>query len=239
YEMVTGQLPFKRGHQKAVTTAITDDIPPPMRSLRSDVPKELDRVLRRALAKDRDYRYQTVSDFVSELRWLKKESERSRAPTSRRAIAVSIVVALLAGVGLSMLFDRQTAVDGRLVFTNPTQVTTALGVEDDPAWSPDGRTLAYSASSRGEVYAGNWDIWLVQLGGGPPVNRTAEHQGADRYPSWSPDGRQIAFWSDRDGGGYFVMSALGGAPRKLSAVSGSGARASSPLRSRDGISGSR
>ena len=37
-------------------------------------------------------------------------------------------------------------------------------------------------------------------------------------PSWSPDGRQIAFWSDRDDGGYFVMSALGGTARRVAAT---------------------
>ena len=36
---------------------------------------------------------------------------------------------------------------------------------------------------------------------------TADYRGADRFPTWSPDGHDLAFWSERDNGGYFVMSA--------------------------------
>jgi len=47
------------------------------------------------------------------------------------------------------------------------------------------------------------------------MNRTADYGGINMYPSWSPDGSQIAFWSDSDGPGYYVMSALTGSPRKV------------------------
>jgi len=62
---------------------------------------------------------------------------------------------------------------------------------------------------------GNWDILIAQVGGGEPLNRTADYDGVDSFPSWSPDGTSIAFHSNRDGGGVFVMSPLSGAPRRV------------------------
>jgi len=65
--------------------------------------------------------------------------------------------------------------------TPPVQVTAAIGVEDYPSWSPDGRTLAYHSNQ-----SGTWDIWVTQGGAGQPVSASD-----DRYPSWDLDGRRI------------------------------------------------
>jgi Tol biopolymer transport system component/DNA-binding SARP family transcriptional activator len=92
----------------------------------------------------------------------------------------------------------------------PVKVTTALGVEESPSWSPDGGALAYQSD-----HSGNWDIWVTQLLTGEAVNRTADSPFDDTQPTWSPDGRWIAFFSTRDGGGYFVMPGVGGTPRKV------------------------
>jgi Tol biopolymer transport system component len=89
-------------------------------------------------------------------------------------------------------------------------VAATVDVEASPSWSPDGRMIAYDLR-RGTT----GDIWVTQLGGGPPVNRTADFPGPDLFPRWSPDGLQIAFSSLRDGGGVFLMSALAGGARKV------------------------
>ena len=105
-----------------------------------------------------------------------------------RATGVALVMLL----GGSVLYQARRGETPVPQLTNPIQVTSTVGVEDHPTWSPDGRTLAYESNE-----TGNWDIWLTQVGG-QAVNRTADHSGHDLYASWSPDGRWIAFWSSSE-----------------------------------------
>ena len=80
------------------------------------------------------------------------------------------------------------------------------------------------------------DIWIVQAAGGPAVNLTRDHPGADRDPAWSPEGGQIAFVSQRDGGGVYVMPAIGGSPTRISST-GEPAFFSSPQWSAEWLGG--
>jgi Tol biopolymer transport system component len=75
---------------------------------------------------------------------------------------------------------------------------------------------------------------VTQWERGQPVNRTAEYEGLDCCPSWSPDGSEIGFWSDREGGGYFVMSALGEPARKVLAAPPDDSQFNAPQWSSDG-----
>jgi DNA-binding NarL/FixJ family response regulator len=70
YEMITGQLPFKRESEAAMVYAIQHDEPEPLTALRTGVPIELDRIASKCMRKRSAFRYQTVSDLVADLRHL-------------------------------------------------------------------------------------------------------------------------------------------------------------------------
>ena len=88
--------------------------------------------------------------------------------------------------------------------TGTIRLTAEPGADINPAWSPDGRKIAF-ASDR----AGNREIFVMNADGTDPV-RLTDHPGADYAPAYSPDGKRIAFVSDRDGHPQiYVMNADG------------------------------
>jgi len=215
YEMLTGARPFQGNTATAVLSSILKDTPDSISDLKAGVPNELAKIVRRCLAKEPGRRYQTTFDVRNELKEAGaiKASRSSRGPWLAAAGLTVAVIVWLSGINPTA--DRTSSVP-RLA--NPIQITSATGIEDHPDWSPDGSTLAFSGGQAVNLMGGNWDIWVKQAGGGPAVNRTPDYAGDDRYPTWSPDGTQIAFWSERDGGGYYVMPALAGPARRVFAA---------------------
>lgn len=67
YEMLTGKLPFKGDSEQAVIYSILNVEPELLRNLRKDIPAELEKIILRALSKDRESRYSSISELLSEL----------------------------------------------------------------------------------------------------------------------------------------------------------------------------
>ena len=72
-----------------------------------------------------------------------------------------------------------------------TRLTTGVGVESSPVFSPDGTTLAFTGE-----YDGNVDVYTVPVAGGVPT-RITYHPANDAVVGWSRDGKSILFRSDR------------------------------------------
>lgn len=88
YEMVTGRTPFEGETSTDVIVAIAQKEPPAIARFAPDVPAELDWIIMKALRKEKDERYQTIKELITDLRRLKQkqefevELERSVAPDS-------------------------------------------------------------------------------------------------------------------------------------------------------------
>jgi Tol biopolymer transport system component len=92
--------------------------------------------------------------------------------------------------------------------TDPVRLTKNKEFDDDPAWSPDGKRIAWSRLSGSSAL----DIWVMNADGSG--QRRLAQRGTS--PRWSPDGRKIAFVSRRDGNWeVYVMNADGSGQRNL------------------------
>ena len=73
-----------------------------------------------------------------------------------------------------------------------SRLTTGVGIESNPIFSPDGQTIAFTGQ-----YDGNTDVYTVSASGGVP-RRLTYHPGTDRVAGWTNDGKQVLFVSGRD-----------------------------------------
>ena len=89
YEMTTGMLPFRGESTGVIFKAILDAPPTSIARLNPEAPAELERIIGKALEKDRELRYQSAAELRSDLRRLKRESDsgRSAAPGSKETKA--------------------------------------------------------------------------------------------------------------------------------------------------------
>ncbi|MBN1825595.1 MAG: protein kinase [Candidatus Eisenbacteria bacterium] len=76
YQMVTGLLPFRNDHETALVYAILNEYPEPLTALRTGVPMELERIVDKAMTKDREERYQHVDEMLVDLRRLRSGASR-------------------------------------------------------------------------------------------------------------------------------------------------------------------
>jgi tricorn protease len=98
---------------------------------------------------------------------------------------------------------------------NPRRLTSDLGIESNPVFSPDGKLLAFTAQ-----YDGNLDVYTVPVSGGVP-KRLTWHPGADLVQGFTPDGNAVLFASPRSSfaaGAHsmlFTVPLNGGFPAQL------------------------
>lgn len=200
YQMCTGQHAFPGEKFGEVLDAIMHREPAPIARFTYEVPAELERIVRKLLAKDPEERYQSARDLLADLRALRRELESGtwKRPEPHAAWwKHPLVIAGIAGAAVVpltiILLQRREPAKSSFPLGNPIQVTTSAGLDTDPAISPDGTRVAYSSDEAGQL-----DIYVIDVHGGTPL-RLTDHSSADTAPTWFPDGSAIAFVSNRSG----------------------------------------
>jgi serine/threonine protein kinase len=218
YEMLTGRKAFEGKSPASVIAGILEHDPPPISQVQPLTPRALDRVVRKCLAKDPEYRWQSAADLRSELKWIAEgtaeETARTVSSTHDRAKRAVWALGAIALMTIGALAIPATLYVRRAV---PEPITTRLDVVTPPtsdpfsiALSPDGRQLAFVATveSNARLWIRSFDRSTAQ-----PLAGT---DGAS-YPFWSPDNSAVGFFAD---GKLKRIDVTGGAPQVLAAVSG-------------------
>ena len=215
YEMIIGAKAFDGKSQATIMAMIISGEPERLADFSLVAPAELERLLRRCLAKDPDERWQTARDLRSELRWVAERLSPSRTdiktgtvaalplvePPAKRNLApwlVAVAALALAGVAVPWALTRsggaaQQAVDqGPLVqFAVNDPGGGTLVLDDDvggSAIAPDGTHLAMVAGRNGKPMLTLRPLQSLQV-------RVVEGSEGAAYPFWSPDSKWIGFFA--------------------------------------------
>jgi hypothetical protein len=164
-----------------------------------------------------------MDDVKVALRELKEESESGKLQTAAPAAAPFApaktahgIWAILGVSGIALMGAAAVYLHGRntppphVHGPTPIRITSDAGLTTDPAvWVP-GNLVTYASDREGD----NLDIWVQQLQSGEK-RRLTTNPADDHEPDFSPGGSTIAFRSERDGGGIYLISVIGGSERKI------------------------
>jgi serine/threonine protein kinase len=225
YEMATGKRPFGGDTSGLIFDSILNRTPAPPIRLNPELPAELERIINKALEKDREIRCQSAAELRADLKRLKRDSESRGHLTPQRQsegsvekpssktktlLYSSFVAALLIILGLTYYWYRRSKVPPRPPMTE-RQVTfnSSEKLVRDSAISPDGKNLAYIDNS----------LHISPLETGEPhdLSLPPDLQSHLAGVQWSPEGTNLLLntYFAEEGNSLWVASIFGGTPRKL------------------------
>src|SRR5215472_3535361 len=227
YQMATGKVPFEGATAATIFDAILNQDPPSPLELNPSLPPKLDEVIRTALEKDRDLRYQSAAEMRSELKRLKRDTSSGKVPVTSRstaalprvsgakravtAIVVALAVVAVAAAASVWLNRRPRGLN--LQNMKISQITTS-GNAGAAALSPDGRYIVYVLRDGAQE-----SLWVQQMATGSDVQLLAPEQVHFVAVSFTPDGNYLMFVrSDKSTSSFrylYQMPVLGGTPKQL------------------------
>src|SRR5262245_49637417 len=246
YEMIAGEMLFAGETTADINAAIINKEPEPLARFAREPSlsgAELDRIVSKALAKDRQSRYQTARDLQIDLQSLKQELDLSALLGRLRSRAArgvdwgrDLAKKSLSRSGVHSFFQSGWSLAAGAVILTTLIIVGAIWLLPRPSPAPSNprfETL-YGRKGQGSIYLpqqsrfspngkmiafaapGDGDnIYFRQISGERETQITFE-KCQDSSPVWSPDGERIAFVSDRANQiGVWKIPSFGGAPELI------------------------
>jgi len=206
YEMITRSAPFKSETASDTNAAILKTEPLALSQLVPDAPAELERIVRKALQKDREERYQVVKDLLLDLKSLRRDLdvsaaiERSGSPISQEQ--------RLTGE------TKQTTGSGAYLSTQTSALTQQLGLNSKARWLGLVGILLIPF-----LIAGGWYWWRHREPDASQFSALSVTQLVSRkndlgetgagHARFSPDGKFVAYSSPRGGNNAIWLKQVG------------------------------
>jgi serine/threonine protein kinase/Tol biopolymer transport system component len=228
YELATGERPFKGDTSVSVISSIIKDTPPSVVDIKPALPRDLSRIIKRALVKDPEHRYQTAKDLRNDLETLKEEldsggahapvpppqrAEVARAKNAKLA-AATVAIGALVMVGLWYARRQDTASKPAEPFQNVTlSRLTSTGRATAAALSPDGRYVVHVVDQDERQ-----SLWVRQAATTSNVQIVAPDMVRYDGVTFAPDGNYIyyvVYPYQQNFSVVYQIPVLGGTPRKI------------------------
>lgn len=212
YELASGKRAFQRGSTAEIMTAIIREDAEP---LPASVPAQFRWIVERLLAKEPAERYDSTRDLYRELRQVRDRLTGQSSAVAIPAVSAAkkrrllpgaalIAVGLVLGIGLAALLIKPAPAG--LEGYKFTPISREEAIKWSPRWSPDGKSIAYSASIHGIQ-----QVFTKAVGSRDTTQLT---HGGDRSSSstpsfWSPDSATVYYNSK---GSLWAIGVAGGTP---------------------------
>ncbi len=227
YEMLTGRLPFEGDTSSIIVARHKREKPENPKTLNSQIPEALNRLVLKCLEKTVEQRYQNAETILRELEdieegitTIEKEAPKRKSITAKE-ITVSlsvkkllipglILAALVVIIFLSIYLTKAPATDK--IKTIHTQITY-MGNAYSPAISPDGKFIAFVIRE----FPNTHKVMIQDMVSGHSLEVFQALKC--RNLRWTPDSAEVFFWAEMKGAGAgaFIVPRLGGSVRPLEA----------------------
>jgi serine/threonine protein kinase/Tol biopolymer transport system component len=211
YEMATGTLPFRGDTSGVIFREILDGTPTEVVRLNREAPAELERIINKAIEKDRDLRYRTAADIHTDLKRLRRDTDSGRTRASGSSAAQQISGEMGAGAGSSGSIRTSASGIAAQSATGGTPVAAGAGSKKF-LWTGIAALVVLAAAGVAYHFLGGKSASNAPM----QITQVSHWDKPMDHARLSPDGHTVAFSSQAEGvAQVWVMLASGGEPLQL------------------------